>query len=81
MFPEGKAGGWTEGIEKGRLEGKIETIFLFLADRLGGVSQRLEKKIRKITGLEKLDRLVQLSTRCKPLKEFEQGFGLKDFAG
>lgn len=81
MFLEGKAEGWAEGVEKGRLEGKaegkaegkIETIFLFLADRLGGVSQRLEKKIQKITDLEKLDRLVQLSARCKTLKEFEQG--------
>ena len=60
-----------EGEAKGKAEGKAESIIHTLTKRIAQPSEELEKNLRAITDLERLDQLFDVALDCQSLGEFE----------
>lgn len=59
-----------EGIEKGKLEGKVGMLLAFLNRRCGPVPEPVERALREISEPARLDELVDRAADCKTIDEF-----------
>jgi predicted transposase YdaD len=67
---EGEAKGETKGEARGKAEGRAETIIRILSRRLQPPSKLLQKKIKTIHSIAKLDELADFALTCVSLEEF-----------
>ncbi|MDR1052561.1 MAG: hypothetical protein LBL39_00135 [Planctomycetaceae bacterium] len=66
----GRAKGEAIGIAKGRVKGKAEMIIRILSFRFEVPPKSLQKKIKSIQGIAKLNELGDLALACVSLSEF-----------
>ena len=59
-----------EGMEKGKLEGKLETLLGFLNRRCGPVPEAVERSLRENSEPDRLDELVDRAADCRTMDEF-----------
>jgi hypothetical protein len=57
-----------------KTEAKAEAIILILSERFKTPSARLQKQIKKVNDIEKLDELIRFSATCVSLDEFTTAF-------
>lgn len=74
MLNSYKTEGITEGIAKGKTEGKAEDIIQVLTERLGTPSAKLQRQIKNVNNLNKLNELIRFSATCVSLNEFATAF-------